>query len=55
VDDEPDIVELVSFHLSKAGFGVEGFLDAESFFRWRDTETSDLIILDLMLPNTDGF
>jgi len=27
VDDEPDIVELVTLHLGKAGFNVKGFLD----------------------------
>ena len=54
VDDEPDILELVSLHLKKSGFTVKEFLDAESFTTFLDTKTPDLIILDLMLPNTDG-
>jgi two-component system phosphate regulon response regulator PhoB/two-component system alkaline phosphatase synthesis response regulator PhoP len=55
VDDEEDIVELASLHLQKAGLAVEGFLDAESFLQFIDTHTPDLIILDLMLPDMDGF
>ena len=31
VDDEPDILELVSLHLKKSGFTVKEFPDAESF------------------------
>lgn len=54
VDDEPDILELVSLHLKKSGFNVREFLDAESFTSFLDTKTPDLIILDLMLPDTDG-
>ena len=55
VDDEPDIVELVSVHLKKAGYATEGFLDAESFLKFIETNTPDLILLDLMLPDMDGF
>jgi two-component system phosphate regulon response regulator PhoB/two-component system alkaline phosphatase synthesis response regulator PhoP len=54
VDDEPDIVELVSLHLSKAQFNVEAFLDAESFLKFLNTRVPDLLILDLMLPDADG-
>lgn len=54
VDDEPDIVELVSLHLKKAGFKVEGFLSAEKFLKFVDKTKPDLVILDLMLPDTDG-
>lgn len=54
VDDEPDIVELVILHLRKAGFKVEGFLSAEKFLKFVDKTKPDLVILDLMLPDTDG-
>jgi DNA-binding response OmpR family regulator len=54
VDDEPDIVELVSVHLKSAGFHVKGFLDAESLYDFIETDRPDLVILDLMLPDTDG-
>ena len=54
VDDEPDILELVSLHLKSAGFKVKQFLDGESFYRYIDTQIPDLIILDLMLTDMDG-
>lgn len=54
VDDEPDIVELISLALQKAGFEVAGFYDAESFFRYLTNHSPLLILLDLMLPDADG-
>jgi len=54
IDDEPDILELVSLHLTKAGFSVKEFADADSFNEFIETNTPDLIVLDLMLPDTDG-
>ncbi|HPI93514.1 MAG TPA: response regulator transcription factor [Deltaproteobacteria bacterium] len=55
VDDEPDIVELVSIHLRKAGLTVKGFPDGDSLLRSLPAGHPDLIILDLMLPGLDGF
>ncbi|MFA5031927.1 MAG: response regulator transcription factor [bacterium] len=55
VDDEPDILELVSLNLKKAGFLVKEFLEADSFLRALKNQNPDLIILDLMLPDMDGF
>ncbi len=54
LDDEEDIVELISVHLSKGGFKVEEFSEVESFFKFLDKHIPDLIILDLMLPDADG-
>ncbi len=54
VDDEPDIVELISLHLRKAGFRVEGFCDSHSFLKFLEKHVPDLILLDLMLPDADG-
>lgn len=54
VDDEPDILELVSHHLEKAYFTVKEFEDADSFLQFLDRQIPDLIILDLMLPDADG-
>lgn len=54
IDDEPDIVELVSLHLKRAGFEVEGFLEGEYFLKFLNVKHPDLILLDLMLPDADG-
>ncbi|MDH7511705.1 MAG: response regulator [Clostridiales bacterium] len=54
VDDEPDIVELISLHLRKAGFRVEGFFDSCGLLKFLEKHLPDLILLDLMLPDADG-
>jgi DNA-binding response OmpR family regulator len=54
VDDEPDIVELISLHLKKAGFRVEGLSDSRSLLKFLEKHVPDLILLDLMLPDADG-
>jgi len=55
VDDEPDILHLVDIHLKKAGYHTVLFQDAGTFIRSLDMHVPDLIILDLMLPDLDGF
>lgn len=55
VDDEPDIVELVLVHLKKAGFEASGFADGRALFSALRKQAPELVILDLMLPDTDGF
>jgi len=54
VDDEPDIIELISTSLKKAGFEVAGFFDSQSLLRFMENRLPDLILLDLMLPDADG-
>lgn len=55
VDDEQDILKLVSINLKKAGFNVREFSNAEGFLKFINKNYPDLIILDLMLPDADGF
>lgn len=55
IDDEPDILRLVGLHLKKASYNVREFADAASFMMFLQSEIPDLIILDLMLPDEDGF
>jgi DNA-binding response OmpR family regulator len=55
VDDEPDIRELVALHLAKNRFVVKEFADGGSFLRFVKTSVPDLVVLDLMLPDMDGF
>ncbi len=54
IEDEPDILELVSIHLKKANFIVREFPDARNFYRFLEKDKPDLIVLDLMLPDEDG-
>lgn len=54
VDDEPDIVELVSYNLKKDGFVVASAADGEEALSLIKKNRYDLIILDLMLPGIQG-
>ena len=55
VDDEPDIVALVAYHLAKAGYRVTtAATGAEALAAARD-ERPVLMVLDLMLPGVSGF
>ena len=54
LDDEADILELLKVNLQKAGYRFEGFQDADDLFRYLARERPSLILLDLMLPDTDG-
>jgi len=54
VDDEPDIVELISYHLKKERFKVREFYDGEGLLDFIKTTLPDLVILDLMLPGIEG-
>ncbi len=54
IDDEADIVEIVSYNLKKEGFEVDSSLDGETALNKIRTNSYDLIILDLMLPGLQG-
>ncbi|MFW5798844.1 MAG: response regulator [Planctomycetota bacterium] len=54
IEDEEDILELVSFNLKKEGFKVTGALTGEDGLELARKEHPDLIVLDLMLPGIDG-
>ncbi|MEI7640739.1 MAG: response regulator transcription factor [bacterium] len=54
VDDEEDIVELISINLQKAGYKVKGFGDGKALFKSIAKSPPDMILLDLMLPGMDG-
>ncbi len=55
VDDEDAILEFVSFNLRKEGYDVTIARDGDQALALADTNTFDLVILDIMLPGTDGF
>ncbi len=54
IDDEADIVELISYNLKKEGFSVDYAYDGESALKKIKGNKYDLIILDLMLPGIQG-
>jgi phosphate regulon transcriptional regulator PhoB len=54
VDDEPDIVELVSYNLKKDGFRVTTASDGEEALKKIRKDKFDLVVLDLMLPGLQG-
>ncbi len=55
VDDEPNIIELARLYLEREGFKVEGVSTGKDALTRQETGKPDLIILDLMLPDIDGF
>lgn len=54
VDDEPDIVELVSFNLRAEGYEVVTASNGLDAVTQANSLIPDLIVLDLMLPEMDG-
>jgi len=54
VDDDPDIVRLVSYNLSHSGFGVQSASTGREALDLVQRQPPDLIVLDVMLPDVDG-
>jgi DNA-binding response OmpR family regulator len=54
-EDEPHIVESLSFVLELEGYTVRAALDGEGALRELRTSAPDVLILDLMLPKMNGF
>jgi two-component system phosphate regulon response regulator PhoB len=55
VDDEPDIVALVAYHLAKSGYGVSTATTGADALDKARSEHPAAIVLDLMLPDMSGF
>ncbi|MFN2280546.1 MAG: response regulator transcription factor [Anaerolineales bacterium] len=55
VDDDRDIVRLVQSYLSKAGYEILTAYDGETALKLLRSEMPQLVILDLMLPDRDGW
>ena len=54
VDDEPDLLELVRFHLAQAGFEVETARNGREGLEAIRRRRPDLVVLDWMLPDLSG-
>ncbi|HTN64792.1 MAG TPA: response regulator [Burkholderiaceae bacterium] len=54
-EDEPNIVESLTFILQRAGYQVTSVLDGEAAVRRLRSDPPDIMILDVMLPRLNGF
>jgi two-component system alkaline phosphatase synthesis response regulator PhoP len=55
VDDEENILEIIEYNLNKNGYDVKSFKDGKGFLDFFNNKKPDLVILDLMLPDMDGY
>ncbi|MBK9782127.1 MAG: GAF domain-containing protein [Anaerolineales bacterium] len=55
VDDDPQIVEMLSQLLLESEFRLESALDGEAGLAAIEAERPDVILLDIMMPKLDGF
>ncbi|MGQ0538545.1 MAG: response regulator [Gemmatimonadaceae bacterium] len=55
VDDEPDILALVAYHLVRAGYRVSTASSGPDALAMARSEKPTLVVLDLMLPGMSGF
>ena len=53
-DDEENIRTLIDTYLTQAGFDVRTFSDGDSLFAQFQKQRCDLVVLDIMMPGTDG-
>ena len=55
IEDDPNIVDLVRSNLAVRGFDTVLSIDGSKVLTLLDTEEPDMVLLDLMLPEADGF
>ncbi|OGP92384.1 MAG: histidine kinase [Deltaproteobacteria bacterium RBG_16_54_18] len=55
VDDDPDLVEAVSTILESKGYAVAAAYGGVEGLKKVKTENPDLIVLDVMMPDKDGY
>jgi two-component system alkaline phosphatase synthesis response regulator PhoP len=55
VDDDPDLVEAVSTILESKGYAVAKAYGGVEGLKKAQTENPDLIVLDVMMPDKDGY
>ncbi len=54
VEDETDLRELLRLHVERDGYEALEFSSGDEFLRFLDAGVVDLVLLDIMLPGTDG-
>jgi phosphate regulon transcriptional regulator PhoB len=55
IEDEKDIVELVRYNFRKEGFEITSFISGKEGLEHLRRHPVDLVLLDIMLPDLDGF
>src|SRR3990172_3122710 len=55
IDDDSKLLQLLVVYLNNFGFHTITALNAQDGLKKLNTESPDLIVLDLMLPGMDGF
>ena len=55
VDDEPDIIDILTYNLKKEGYEVESAEDGIKAVKIAAKFLPDVILLDIMMPNVDGY
>lgn len=55
VDDDDNIVKLISLYLKKEGYESVEYYNAKSALHAFEKDAPDLVILDIMLPEMDGY
>ncbi len=55
VDDEPAAVDLITQLLEDEGYQIKGVYSGEEALSVLETEVPDIILLDLLMPEMDGF
>lgn len=54
-DDDPDVIEVVSIILEDEGYEIVTAKDGAEALEMIRSEDPDLVVLDLLMPNVDGF
>lgn len=55
VDDDPQLIRLVRANLDSVGYKVSVAMDAQSALKLVNLEIPEMIVLDIMLPDMDGY
>ena len=55
VDDEKEIADLIELYLKNDGYSVQKFYNGKDALKYLESNEPDLAILDIMLPDIDGF
>ncbi len=55
IEDEPEMIDLIRIILSRKGFEVKGAAGGEEGLKKIYAEKPDLVLLDLMMPDIDGW